>query len=190
MMMTSPHFTPERSALVLIDHQIGTLQLIKNQITPDIAVRNAVLLGKAALAYQMPIVMTSSQEDRVQGPLHPALQKAMPEAYGARVKRAGIVNAWTDLSFVEAAKATGRRQLIMAAVTTDICLVFPAISAVEAGYQVQAVMDAWAPTPRSARRWRAGGWSAPAYGSPPPTRWSPSSCRTGAHRKASRSFRR
>ncbi len=141
-MTTSPHFTPESSALVLIDFQVGTIQLIKNQITPDIAVRNAVLLGKAALAYKMPIVMTSSQEDHVQGPLHPALQKAMPEAYGARVKRAGIVNAWTDPNFVKAVKATGRRQLIMAAVTTDICLVFPAISAVEAGYEVQAVMDA------------------------------------------------
>ena len=140
-MSTSPHFTPEASALVLIDHQVGTIQLIKN-ITPDTAVRNAVLLGKAALAYKMPIVMTSSQEDRIQGPLHPALQKAMPEAYQARVKRQGIVNAWTDPTFVAAIEKTGRRQLIMAAVTTDICLVFPAISAVEAGYEVLAVMDA------------------------------------------------
>ena len=140
-MSTSPHFTPEASALVLIDHQVGTIQLIRN-ITPDTAVRNAVLLGKAALAYKMPIVMTSSQEDHVQGPLHPALREAMPEAYEARVKRAGIVNAWTDPKFVAAIKKTGRRQLIMAAVTTDICLVFPAISAVEAGYEVLAVMDA------------------------------------------------
>ena len=95
--------------------------------------RNAALLGKAALAYKMPIVMTSSQEDHVQGPLHPMLQQAIPNAYAARVKRAGIVNAWIDPSFVKAIEATGRRQLIMAAVTTDICLVFPAISALEAG---------------------------------------------------------
>ncbi len=140
-MSTSPHFTPETSALVLIDHQVGTTQLIRN-ITPDTAIRNAVLLGKAALAYNMPVVMTSSQEDRIQGPLHPALQEAMPEAYETRVKRVGIVNAWTDPKFVEAIKKTGRRQLIMAAVTTDICLVFPAISAVEAGYEVLAVLDA------------------------------------------------
>lgn len=139
--MGSPHFTPQKAALVLIDHQVGTVQLVKN-ITPDTSVRNAVLLGQAAKAYDMPIVMTSSQEDRFQGPLHPALQLAMPEAYAARVKRAGIVNAWTDPNFVKAIEATGRRQLIMAAVTTDICLVFPAISAVEAGYEVQAVIDA------------------------------------------------
>lgn len=126
---------------MLIDHQVGTTQLIKN-ITPDTAIHNAVLLGKAALAYKMPIVMTSSQEDHIQGSLHPALQEAMPEAYEARAKRVGIVNAWTDPKFVEAIKKTGRRQLIMAAVTTDICLVFPAISAVEAGYEVLAVLDA------------------------------------------------
>lgn len=141
-MAASPHFKPDTSALVLIDFQVGTIQLIQNEITPDIAIRNAVLLGKAALAYKMPILMTSSQEDHIQGPLHPALQKAMPEAYAARVKRAGIVNAWTDRNFVKAVDKTGRRQLIMAAVTTDICLVFPAISAVEDGYEVLAVMDA------------------------------------------------
>ena len=139
--MPSPHFTPDTAALVLIDHQVGTIQLIKN-IMPDTAVRNAALLGQAALAYKMPIVMTSSQEDHVQGPLHPLLQQAMPDAYADRVKRAGIVNAWTDPAFVRAVEATGRRQLIMAAVTTDICLVFPAISAVEAGFEVLAVMDA------------------------------------------------
>jgi nicotinamidase-related amidase len=139
--MSSPHFKPESSALVLIDLQIGTIQMIKN-IMPETAIRNAVLLGKAAQAYKMPIVMTSSLEEKVQGPLHPALQQAMPTAYAARVKRSGIVNAWADPAFVKAIEATGRRQLIMAAVTTDICLVFPAISAVEAGYEVLAVMDA------------------------------------------------
>jgi nicotinamidase-related amidase len=68
-MTTSPHFKPETCALVLIDHQVGTMSLIKN-ITSDESVRNAVMLGKAALAFDMPIVMTSSQEDHIQGPLH------------------------------------------------------------------------------------------------------------------------
>jgi nicotinamidase-related amidase len=139
--MASPHFTPENCALVLIDHQVGTIQMIKN-IDSDSVIRNATLLGKAALAYDMPIIMTSSQEDHPQGPLHPALQLAMPDAYAARIKRVGIVNSWNDPNFVAAIAATGRKQLIMAAVTTDICLVFPAISAVEAGYEVLAVMDA------------------------------------------------
>jgi nicotinamidase-related amidase len=140
-MTTSPHFKPETSALVLIDHQVGTIQLIRN-ITSDASVRNAVILGRAALAFDMPIMMTSSQEDHIQGPVHPSLAHALPAAYAARVKRMGIVNAWDDPNFRKAVEATGRRQLIMAAVTTDICLVFPAISAVEAGFEVQAVLDA------------------------------------------------
>jgi len=139
--MASPHFKPDNCALVLIDHQVGTLQLIKN-VTSDSSVRNAVNLGKAALAFKMPIVMTTSQEERIQGQMAEPLQKAMPEAYEKRVKRVGIVNAWDDPHFKKAVEDTGRRQLIIAAVTTDICLVFPTISAVEAGFEVQAVLDA------------------------------------------------
>jgi nicotinamidase-related amidase len=140
-MTSSPHFKPNSCALVLIDHQVGTIQLIRN-ITSDQSIRNAVVLGKTALAFNMPIVMTSSMEDHIQGPLHPSIQRALPEAHAARVQRAGIVNAWDDSNFRKAVENTGRRQLIMAAVTTDICLVFPAVSAVEAGFEVQAVLDA------------------------------------------------
>jgi AraC-like DNA-binding protein len=65
-MTTSPHFKPETCAVVLIDHQVGTMQLIRN-ITSDASVRNAVILGKTALAFGMPIVMTSSMEGHIQG---------------------------------------------------------------------------------------------------------------------------
>ena len=140
-METSPHFKPDECALLLIDHQVGTIQLIKN-ITSDHSIRNAVTLAKAALAFGMPIVMTSSQEDKIQGPPHPALAAAAPEAFAQRVKRQGVVNAWDDPNFSKAVAATGRKKLIVAAVTTDICLVFPTISAVEAGYEVQGVLDA------------------------------------------------
>lgn len=140
-MEKSPHFKPEQSALLLIDHQVGTMQLIKN-ITADRAIRNAVTLATAALAFDMPIVMTSSQEDRIQGPLHPWLQRTAPDAFAKRVQRHGVVNAWDDQNFSNAVRDTSRTQLIIAAVTTDICLVFPTISAVEAGYEVQAVLDA------------------------------------------------
>jgi nicotinamidase-related amidase len=137
----SNQFTPENSALVLIDYQVGTLQLIRNN-SSDQSLRNAVMLAKAAKAYGMPIVLTTSQEDHIQGPLAPALQHISPEAYKNRVKRVGIVNAWADPKFSAAVEATGRKKLIMGGVTTDICLIFPSISAVQAGFDVQAVMDA------------------------------------------------
>jgi nicotinamidase-related amidase len=66
----------------------------------------------------------------------------LPAAFESRIKRAGIVNAWNDENFKAAVEATGRKNLIMAGVTTDVCLVFPAIAARQTGYQVQAVMDA------------------------------------------------
>ena len=137
--MPSP-FRPETSALVLIDHQVGTMQLIK---TLDLAgVRRFTLaLAKAARILGMPVVLTSSQEDRIQQGLMPELAALLPEAYAARVKRAGIVNAWDDPNFRAAIEATGRKQLIMGGVTTDVCLIYPTISAVQAGYEVQAVLD-------------------------------------------------
>lgn len=134
-------FKPETSALVLIDYQVGTLQICKT--TPsDVALRNAVTLAKTALAFDMPVVLTASQEDQIQGPIAAALQHVLPEAYSARVKRVGIVNCWDDPKFKKAVVDTGRRQLVMGGITTDICLVFPAISAVEDGFEVQAVIDA------------------------------------------------
>jgi nicotinamidase-related amidase len=136
-----PTFTPADSALLLIDHQTGTMQLIKN-IPLDVAKRNTIALAKTAKILNIPVVLTSSQEQNLQGPLLPELQQILPDAFAARVKRAGIVNAWNDPNFVAAVKKTGRKNLIMAGVTTDVCLVFPAISAVRDGFNVQAVIDA------------------------------------------------
>jgi len=134
-------FTPQNSALLLIDHQVGTMQLIKN-IDVEQAKRMSLALAKTARILGIPTVLTSSQEDQMQGPLLPELEEILPDAFAARVKREGIVNAWTDPAFKAAVEKTGRKNLIMAGVTTDICLVFPALSAVADGYVVQAVMDA------------------------------------------------
>jgi nicotinamidase-related amidase len=134
-------FTPSDSALLLIDHQVGTMKLIKN-IPLEVVKRNTLALAKTAKILGMTVVLTSSQEKNIQGPLLPELEGLLPEAFAARVKRAGIVNAWSDPSFKAAVEKTQRRNLIMAGVTTDVCLVFPTISACREGYQVQAVMDA------------------------------------------------
>lgn len=134
-------FQPSDTALVLIDHQVGTLQLV-HTLPVDQVKRNTLALAKAALILDLPVVLTASQEDHVQGPLLPELRDLLPDAYAKRVRRAGIVNAWTDPAFRAAVESTGRGQLAMAGVTTDVCLVYPTVSAVEDGFQVQAVMDA------------------------------------------------
>jgi nicotinamidase-related amidase len=140
-MKASDYFKPETSALLLIDHQIGTMQLIKNLPLEQVQ-RHTLALAKLARLLAMPVVLTSSQEERFQGLLMPELAKLLPAEYESRVKRQGIANAWDDAAFVSAVKATGRQNLIMAGVTTDVCVVFPAISALAEGFRVQVVLDA------------------------------------------------
>jgi nicotinamidase-related amidase len=134
-------FTAKNSALLLIDHQIGTMKLIHN-IPLEVVKRNTLALAKTAKILNIPVILTSSQEENIQGALLPELAEILPEAFETRIKRAGIVNAWNDPNFKAAVESTGRKNLIMAGVTTDVCLVFPTISACQEGYQVQAVMDA------------------------------------------------
>lgn len=134
-------FTVKDSAMLLIDHQQGTIKLARN-IDHDHLVANTRALARTAYETGMPLVLTSSQEDQFQGPLLEDLKSIAPNAYRDRVKRPGVVDAWTYEQFLEAVKATGRKRLIMAGLTNDVCTIFPAISAIEDGFEVQVVMDA------------------------------------------------
>ena len=129
------------AAMILIDHQIGTMNWI-GSIKKAIVEANTRALAKVAVALNMPLVFTSSQEDQMQGPLMPTLEAIAPDAFGARIKRPGVVNCWDDERFAQACRDTGRKQLIMAGVTTDVCLAPPAISAAEEGFEVYGVVDA------------------------------------------------
>lgn len=134
-------FTIQDAAVLLIDHQVGTVKLAVS--TPyDEIVRNTRALARLAVETGMPLVLTSSQEDHFQGLLFDDLEQIAPEAYAARVKRPGVVDAWTYQPFKDAVVATNRKCLIMGGLTNDVCIVFPAISAVEEGYEVQVVVDA------------------------------------------------
>lgn len=139
--MKQQRFTAENTALLLIDHQVGTMQLIKN-IDTTLAAKQSVALAKMAKILNLPTVITSSQEENAQGPILPEIAEILPDAYAARVKRPGVVNAWAYPEFRDAVLATGRKNLIMAGVTTDVCLIFPSIDAALEGFAVQAVMDA------------------------------------------------
>ena len=134
-------FTPDGAAILLIDHQVGTVKLAVS--TPyDEILRNTRALARTAVETGMPLVLTSSQEDRFQGPLFEDLERIAPDAYASRVKRPGVVDCWTYAPFRDAVLATGRRQLVMAGLTNDVCIVYPAISALEEGFAVQVVADA------------------------------------------------
>ncbi len=134
-------FTTENAAILLIDHQVGTVKLAVS--TPrDEILRNTRALARTAVEARMPLILTSSQEDHFQGLLFDDLQQIAPDAYAKRVKRPGVVDCWLYEPFKQAVLATGRKKLIMGGLTNDVCIVFPAISAVEDGFEVQVVADA------------------------------------------------
>ena len=139
--MNSERFNGANAAMLLIDHQIGTMSWVRSAPLEEIK-KNTVVLAKAARALNMPVILTSSMEEHVQGPLMPELQVILPEAFAARIKRVGVVDAMDDENFASAVLATGRKNLMMAGITTDVCVVLPAMTAVQQGYSVQVVVDA------------------------------------------------
>ncbi len=134
-------FTVDNAVMLLIDHQQGTIKLARNLPYAEI-VQNTRALARTAVETGMPLILTSSMETNFQGLLLEDIQKIAPDAYEKRIKRPGIVDAWEYADFKNAVEATGKKKLIMAGLTNDVCIVYPAISAVEDGYEVQVVVDA------------------------------------------------
>jgi nicotinamidase-related amidase len=128
-------------ALILIDHQVISMTLIKTQ-SPEIAKYNNITLVKMAKILAIPSVWTSSTEYENKDWWLPCLEEIDPDAYAHRIKRTGIINAWDDPDFVRAVEGTRRRTLIMAGTSNDGCLLYAALSARRAGYEVQVVLDA------------------------------------------------
>lgn len=139
--MTFEKFNAADTALLLIDHQVGTMGWVKS-IPFEEMKRNAIMLAHTARILKMPVVLTSSMEEYAQGPLLSELQSILPIQFEQRVKRFGIVNAMDDVNFSAAVKATGRKKLVIAGVTNDVCTVYPALSLVRDGFAVQVVADA------------------------------------------------
>jgi nicotinamidase-related amidase len=130
---------PSDTAVLLLDHQTGLFQTVK-----DVPVRelraNTVVLAKIADLAGVPIIYTASEPNGTNGPLMEELAGA---ASGAKyVARKGEVSAWDNADFVAAVEATGRKTLVMAGVWTSVCVAFPALQAKADGYNVYAVMDA------------------------------------------------
>ncbi|MHA3064780.1 isochorismatase family protein [Acinetobacter sp. ANC 4641] len=139
--MTFKRFTGEDSALLLIDHQLGTMSWV-NSIPLEEMKHHTVMLAKTAKILNIPTVLTSSMEEYAQGPLMEELKEILPKEFEARIKRLGIVNAMDDENFAAAVKAAGRKRIIIAGVTNDVCTVYPALTLIDQGYEVQVVADA------------------------------------------------
>ena len=138
--MGSPMFTTDNAAIVLIDHQDMTVGWIRSQ-PQTTTVNNVRMLARVGAELGVPHMVTSTMEDVI-GTNIKDVQELAPEAYAARVKRGGTLNGFLDPAFVAAVKGLGRSNLILAGLTTDICLFHTARGAIDAGYEVQVVADA------------------------------------------------
>jgi nicotinamidase-related amidase len=125
--------------LLLLDHQSGLLQTVKDISIAELRT-NTVMLARLATLLKIPVITTASEPNGPNGPLMPEIQQFAPHAQ--YVARKGEVNAWDNEDFVKAVRATGRRTLVIAGVWTSVCVMFPALDAKAAGYKVYAVMDA------------------------------------------------
>ena len=139
--MSTPYKRLDKStaAVLLVDHQAGLLSLVRD-IEPDRFKNNVLALADLAKYFELPTILTTSFETGPNGPLVPELKALFPEA--PYIARPGQINAWDNEDFVKAIKATGKKQLIIAGVVTEVCVAFPALSALAEGYEVFVVTDA------------------------------------------------
>lgn len=129
----------ENAAVLLVDHQAGLLSLVRD-IDPDKFKNNVLALADLAKYFNLPTILTTSFESGPNGPLVPELKEIFPDA--PYIARPGQINAWDNEDFVKAIKATGKKQLIIAGVVTEVCVAFPALSAIAEDFEVFVVTDA------------------------------------------------
>lgn len=127
------------AACLLVDHQAGLISLVQD-FSPSEFKNSVLALAACAQYFKLPTILTTSFENGPNGPLVPELKDMFPNA--PYIARPGNINAWDNDDFVDAVKKTGRKQLIIAGVVTEVCVAFPALSAIEAGYDVFVVTDA------------------------------------------------
>lgn len=126
-------------AALFIDHQTGLLNLVQDY-SPNEFKNSILAMADIAKFFKLPTILTTSFEDGPNGPLMPELKAAFPKA--PYIARPGQINAWDNEDFVKAVKATGKKQLLIAGIVTDVCVAFPALSAIEEGFDVFVVVDA------------------------------------------------
>ena len=130
---------PSDTVILLLDHQTGLFQTVKDISVADLRV-NTVVLAKLATLLKIPVITTASEPNGPNGPLMPEIHQFAPHA--TYVPRKGEVNAWDNEDFVKTVRATDRKTLIMAGVWTSVCVMFQALDAEAAGFKVYAVIDA------------------------------------------------
>ncbi|WP_240533569.1 isochorismatase family protein [Aeromonas veronii] len=128
----------DNAVLLLVDHQVGLLSGVRDTTVGELK-HNVVALANAARALGVPVIVTATMPDGMWGPTMPELTSALPDV---KVINRTVINAWDDPAVRAAIEKTGRKQLIIAGVSLEICASFPALSA-----KLPAMMPGWCSMP-------------------------------------------
>ena len=146
--VTDHLLTPQNAALVVIDYQPSQIQAVRS-IDHDLLVDNIVSVARLAETFHLSVVLSTVNVAHGQGPTVPELKAVLSEH--KEIDRTTI-NSWEDVEFRRAVEATGRKKLIMTALWTEVCLAFPTLDALRAGFEVYPVVDAVGGTSPEAHR--------------------------------------
>jgi nicotinamidase-related amidase len=137
---TKPYepLTSENAALVLVDHQVGLMTGVRDYSTGELK-HNVVALAKATKSLKLPIVVTTTARDSMWGPTFPELVEALPDI---EIIDRSSVNAFDDARVARAIEGTGRKKLIFAGISLEVCAALPAITAVSKGLDAYVAVDA------------------------------------------------
>ena len=130
--------TPENCAVVFIDHQpqmtFGVANIERQQL-----INNVVMLAKAAKEFNIPVILTAVETESFSGYIWPQLMDVFP---GQQPIERTSMNSWDDPAFRVAIEKTGKKNIILAGLWTEVCVAWPALNMIEAGYNVFIVEDA------------------------------------------------
>jgi nicotinamidase-related amidase len=131
--------TPENCVVAIIDYQPVQVESVKS-MPHDELIDNAVRVARLARTFRVPIVLsTVNVKSGLNKPTIPELTSVLPTV--EPIDRT-TVNSWEDLDFKDAIEATGRKKLVMIALWTEVCLVFPLLDAMRDGFEAYPVVDA------------------------------------------------
>jgi nicotinamidase-related amidase len=140
-------YTPHDSVVVFIDHQPQMTFGVTN-IDRSLLINNVTLLAKTASLFKVPTVLTAVETEGFSGYIWPQLLDVFP---GQPVVERSSMNAWDDAGFRKAIQATDRRNIILTGLWTEVCVTWPALSMLEAGYTVYVVEDCCGATSSAAQ---------------------------------------
>ncbi len=141
--------TPKNCALLVIDYQPVQVGSIASMDRRDL-VLNIVAVARTAKLYGVPVVLSTVNVKT--GANQPTIHQLAGVLDGIEAIDRTTINAWEDVEFVDAVKATGRKKLLMTALWTEACLTFPTLDALREGYEVYPVADAVGGTSLEAHR--------------------------------------